>query len=262
LDDSYQVYVNRVARMTLPEAVQSQTQHLQPSPKFQRQPDGTFQVVPFPGYSVITPPWADDSKNSAFYEDLKAYQTRMIETLAPGLVVPLPPETFHMTIADLIWESAYVHASTDPQFDQKLQVCIANGFDKADHLVHGDGAIYWQVIGIFLRTRGIGICLAPRESTPYDRIANLRRTLYQNPDLIALGIDQQYNFTAHITLGYFTDAMLNLDRDRFCQNIETLNQFWLDTETFPDFCIHRAELRKFEDMTRYIRQADWAALDF
>ncbi|MEO1378556.1 MAG: DUF1868 domain-containing protein, partial [Cyanobacteria bacterium J06635_10] len=34
MDDNYQTYMNRVARMTLPEAYASQVQYLKESPKF------------------------------------------------------------------------------------------------------------------------------------------------------------------------------------------------------------------------------------
>jgi len=64
--------------------------------------------------------------------------------------------------------------------------------------------------------------------------------------LTGLGIEQHYHFTAHITLGYFGDLSPNLDRDRLASTIFELNQQWLET---PQFWVHRAELRKFDDMT-------------
>lgn len=248
--------------MTLPEAYQSQVQHIQPSPKFQPQANGDMQPTAFPGYSIITPPWADDRSNSAFYQHLQRYQQQTVQALEPGLIVPVPPESFHMTIADLIWENTYLHAAQDPSFDSKLQTCIAQSFNKAQYATQGEKPIQWQIIGLFLRTRAIAICLAPREEAAYDRIVTLRRTIYQNPDLIALGIDQQYNLTAHITLGYFTEIVATADRDRLYQALNQLNQHWLETDTNDDFTIDRVELRKFDNMVHYYREPNWAALEF
>ncbi len=90
----------------------------------------------------------------------------------------------------------------------------------------------------------------------------LRRMIYQNPDLIALGIEQQYNFTAHITLGYFGEAAAAADRDRLSESLIHLNQQWIGAENLHEIWVHRAELRKFDDMTRYYRQPDWAVLEF
>jgi len=39
-----------------------------------------------------------------------------------------------------------------------------------------------------------------------------------------------------------------------------LNEQWL--LDLPEILIHRVELRKFNDMTRYYREPDWPILDF
>jgi hypothetical protein len=243
--------------MTLPDAYQSQVQHIQPSPKFQPL-DGQIQATPFPGYTVINPPWAEDDKNVAFYQYLERYQQQVIAQLDPGVFFPVPPSSFHMTIADLIWDSAYRHASESPTFEADLQQRVAQSLQKCSP---GSKPIYWQVIGLFLRTRAIGVCLAPREEDSYDRIAQVRQAIYQNSDLIALGIEQQYNYTAHVTLGYFGEAAVSGDRQRLSEALIALNQQAIDVDTPQEILVHRAELRKFDDMTRYYRETGWAAID-
>lgn len=247
--------------MTLPEAYHSQVQYIQPSPKFYRDAAGEIQPADFPGYTVISPPWIDDDQNTKFYEHLASYQQQLLQQLEAGLVVPVPPQSFHFTLADLIWASAYDHAVETPDFEPQLQVQVGQSFSKSTALVQNPKPIYWQVLGVFLRTRAIGVCLVPKDEESYNRIVELRRMLYQNPGLIALGIEQQYNFTAHITLGYFGEVATTTDRDVLAQKIIQLNEWWLET-TAQDIWVHRAELRKFDDMTRYYRQADWATVQF
>jgi hypothetical protein len=236
--------------MTLPDAYQSQVQHIQPSPKFQPL-DGQVQATPFPGYTVINPPWAEDDKNTAFYQYLEGYQQQVIAQLDPS-------SSFHMTIADLIWDSAYRHASESPTFEADLQQRVAQSLQKCSP---GSKPIYWQVIGLFLRTRAIGVCMAPRDEDSYDRIAQVRQAIYQNSDLIALGIEQQYNYTAHVTLGYFGEAAASGDRQRLSEALIALNQQAIEVDTPQEILVHRAELRKFDDMTRYYREPGWAAID-
>ncbi|MBI4785083.1 MAG: DUF1868 domain-containing protein [Oscillatoriophycideae cyanobacterium NC_groundwater_1537_Pr4_S-0.65um_50_18] len=262
MDDNYQVYVNRVVRATLPETFQSQVQYIQPSPKFEQQPDGTIQPAPFPGYTVITPPWVDDRQNGAVYTHLQQYQQQILDKLEPNLLIPVPADSFHFTLADLIWASAFNHACEDPTFETQLHDRVADSFFKSESSVQGEKPIYWQIIGLFLRTRALGVCLVPREQDSYDRVIQLRRTLYQNSDLIALGVEQQYNFTAHITLGYFGEAATSADSDRLSQALIELNNQWLESDEMHDVGLHRAELRKFDDMTRYYREPNWATLDF
>jgi len=261
LDDTYQVYVNRVARMTLPESYRSQVQHIQASPKFQQYPDGDAKPVPFPGYSVITPPWVNDVKNEDFYRWLQTYQQQLLQQVEPGVIVPVPADSFHLTLADLIWDSAYHHAKENPDFETKLREQITQSFQQSQPLVQGESPVLWQALVLIVMTRAIGVCLVPNDETSYQRVLHMRRSIYQNSNLMGLGIEQQYHFTAHITLGYFGTGSIQSNREHLSQALNHLNQQHLEAGT-QKLWVHRAELRKFDDMTRYYREADWPVLEF
>ncbi len=248
--------------MTLPEAYKTQVQHIQESYKFQ--PSGESRVaVSFPGYTLITSTATEDSENSAFYATLQGYQQEILQL--PGnkdLIVPLPAGSFHLTLADLIWDSAYRHACEEnPQFDQQLRSCIAETFQQyQESLTKESQGITWKVLGIVLMPRAIGVCLVPKDENCYEQIIKFRRTVYQNPKLIALGIEQHYHFTAHVTLGYFGAIPEDLDRIKFVDSLTELNKKWMFD--LPEISISRVELRKFDDMTRYYREPDWPILKF
>ncbi|HBB33297.1 MAG TPA: DUF1868 domain-containing protein [Cyanobacteria bacterium UBA8803] len=262
MDDTYQTYLNRVARQTLPATYQSQLHYIQESLKFERLPDGSRKAVPFPGYTVVTPPWGEESENSAFYTNLQDIQQKLLQELNPGLMIALPPDSFHLTLADLIWESAYLDAQqANPEFEQQLQERIGESFQKYKQLGHRGNPIGWQLLGLIVMPRALGVCLAPKDEESYQRILHLRRLIYQNPGLIALGIEQQYHFTAHITLGYFGDIPPDLDRDRISNLLSALNQELLTKDTTA-FWVQRAQLRKFDDMLRYYRAEEWPSVEF
>ena len=262
MDDNYQTYLNRVARMTLPETYSSQVQHIQQSPKFQKRPEGGRQAVPFPGYTVITPPAQEEkSQNLAFYKNLNVCQQQLNQLpLESGLIVPLPPASFHVTLADLIWDSAYRYANENSEFEVQLRYAIAQIFGQCQQSTTQTNPIRWQMLGLTVMPRAVGVCLVPKDETSYEQILKFRRAIYQNPSLTALGIEQHYHFTAHITLGYFGDISPNLDRDRFASTLSELNQQWL--ENLPELWIHRAELRKFDDMTHFYREPEWPVVEF
>jgi hypothetical protein len=261
LDDTFQIYINRVARLTLPEAHKSQAQHIQASPKYQQQADGSYTVTPFPGYSIITPPWEDDSENIAFYEQLRALQQQVVQALPSGMVVPVPPESFHMTLADLIWDTSFQAAAADPEFEQKLRDRITYLFGQSKSSFQSDRPAYWQALGLNLRTRAISVCLAPKDESSYDKVLMLRRAIYQDHDLMGLGIDPQYHLTAHVTLGYFGTLPEALDRDALSQTLSDINLDWLNSDNSASLWIHRAELRKFDDMTHYYREPEWPTVE-
>ncbi|UBF24058.1 hypothetical protein K9N68_20290 [Kovacikia minuta CCNUW1] len=110
-------------------------------------------------------------------------------------------------------------------------------------------------------TRAIALCLVPTDEYSYDRILKFRRAIYQNHDLIGLGIEQQYYFTPHITLGYFGAIPSSEDLPILSNHFTELNQQWVDNET-QAFWVYKAELHKFDDMTHYYRQPDWATFEF
>ena len=247
--------------MTLPEAYKSQIQHIQESSKFHLTPEGKRQAMPFPGYAVMTPPSEEkESENFAFYASLQRYQQELLQLpLEYDLIVPVPPASFHLTLADLIWESAYRDVcGKNPEFEQQLHSCFTEIFQQYQQSMTDASPIRWQMLGLIVMPRSVGVCLVPQDQGCYEQIVNLRRAIFQNSKLMALGIEQHYHFTAHVTLGYFGKVAPDLDRDRLSTMFEELNQQWL--LNLPEFVIRRAELRKFDDMTHYYREHDWPIL--
>ncbi|MBD2086424.1 DUF1868 domain-containing protein [Coleofasciculus sp. FACHB-542] len=261
MDETYHTYLNRVARLTLPATYESQVQHIQESPKFKPSPSGTRQAVPFPGYSAITPPAGEESENATFYESLKACQEQLLQQLDPGFIVPVPAESFHVTLADLIWDSAYRHTTSEnPEFEEQLRDRIAQIFEQSQPSLSGGNPMLWQLLGLMVMPRAVAVCLVPKDEGTYERMLKFRRFIYQSRSLIELGIEQQYRFTAHVTLGYFGDISPDLNRARLCEKLSQINDQWL--ENSPEIWTHQAQLRKFDDMTRYYREPDWPVLTF
>jgi hypothetical protein len=244
------------------EHYQSQWNHIQPSPKFEVVADGTVQPVVFPGYSLITPPGTEDPLNAGFFSQLEEIQRHLWDSaqgLPDGLAVALPARTFHLTIADLIWEANYrQQIQTTPDYEVRLQNTIADIFSQQPNTGKPIGL---RVLGFIVMTRAIAVCLAPNTEADYQQILNLRRSLYQNSSLLALGMDQKYNFTGHITLGYFTQPEgRSRDAAQFSQYLDRLNDTFLDD--FLEFQLQTVELRKFENMTQFYRQPSWPTWSF
>jgi hypothetical protein len=259
LDENYQIYLNRILRNTLPDTYKAQVQHIQSSPKFRRTPDGDWQANDFPGYTVITPPGQEDGKNAELHHDLATYQQQITAKLGADAFIPIPTASFHLTLADVIWDSAYRHASEDPAFDSKLRQQISQSFQQCEPFSIGQ-PIRFQAIGLMVMTRAVAVALAATDEAGYYNILNLRRSIYQNSGLMEIGIEQQYYFTPHVTLGYFGD-LTNVDRDGLSQQLDELNQPWIGSNQ-KEFWVEQAELRKFSNMSTYVREADWPIFKF
>ena len=253
MDESYQDYINRVARLTLPSACSIQLQTIQQSPKFV---DG--KPVDFPGYSVITPPAKEDRANQDFYRQVETIQQQLSQQLEASFFIPLPASSYHFTLADLIWDEIYRQVvAANPDFDRQLQQQITSSFQQYQESISSQKPLTWQLWGAIARPRAIMACLVPKDQESYDSVVKLRRFLYQNAGLIGLGIEQQYDLTAHITLGYFDRIPPRLNRDRLCIVLSQINDRLVESE-LPVFTLQEVQLRKFENMIEYQRQPDWA----
>ncbi len=256
MKESYPEYINRVGQLTTSSTHALQLKTIQKSPKF-------FQgkAVAFPGYSIIAPPNSEDTFNQEVYKRVEYLQQELKEFIDSGLIIPLPSSSFHFTIADLIWDSSYQQAVGDnPNFEEQLREAIETSFSEYQAIEKQWGAIEWQLYGVVIRPRAITLSLAPKNQESYEAIIELRSCIYQNSGLMVLGIEQQYDFTGHITLGYFSDIPENLDRELLNNTIARINDLLLE-DILPILRINRVELRKFDDMLAYHRQPDWAAVE-
>lgn len=254
MDGNYQSYVNRVVQMTLPANYKQQLKNIQSSPKFI---DG--KPVEFPGYSVITPPYAEENYNREFYQNLQLIASRLMEELGDDFFLGLPPESFHLTLADLIWEKIYLNTvKENPDFDNILISEMAKIFQEYESSLVNNQSLELEVIGLSIFPRAVAVCLAPTESS-YEPIIKLRQLIYQNEQIINLGIEQQYDFSAHVTLGYFDKIDDNLDLDKIESIVKEINDLCLEN-TAPIFKLKEFELRKFTNMVNYIREPEWATI--
>lgn len=256
MDETYQAYLNRVARQTHPDTYRSQVQNLQESPKF-----NAGQPLPFPGYTINTPGEAD-AANQTFYQNLQQAQAELVELLGTNLLIALSSESLHFTVGDLIWDATYRHAVADnPDFENQLCACLDQSFRQYEALEAARSPIQLQLLGLLLRPRSIGVVLAPIEESSFSRLMQLRRAIYQNSDLINLGVEQQYPFTAHITLGYFNAIPPELDRAQLCDQLLGFNDRWVGTE--PQILrSSQAALYQFEDMTHFEHRPDFPLVTF
>ncbi|MFW6359204.1 MAG: DUF1868 domain-containing protein [Chroococcales cyanobacterium] len=262
MDETFQTYLTRVSRLTQPGSYRSFLQNIQESPKFTQTSTGDMKPVYFPGYTVTTPLWKDDSENSEFFSSLKESQQELAKRLPHNFFIPVLPETFHMTLADLIWNGAYQEAvKENPSFDSQLRDRIAESFEAYQKSFPSHPPIRWQLLGLSIRPRALMVALIPKDEQSYEYILQLRRAIYQNSGLIGLGVEQQYHFTAHVTLGYFGEIASNLDRDRIQGILTSIDEKWLESDP-KIYTVKQAQLYKFEDMTHYHRKENYPILKF
>ncbi len=107
-------------------------------------------------------------------------------------------------------------------------------------------------MGLTIRPRAIEVSLVPKDEESYQRVLAFRRAIYQSSSLIALGIEQQYYFTAHVTLAYFGNIDREIDRANLIDTLQNYNMHWIDHP--QEIIVSEAQLRKFTNMSAYHRK--------
>jgi hypothetical protein len=262
LDEAYQQYVEQVGRLTQPALYPTQLKNIQESPKFQRDSEGRVEARSFPGYSVITPPYQDDISNEGFYHHLAQTQKRLLSQLPQDFILPVPPASFHVTLADLIWGDDFeTMVKKNPEFETQLKEQVASSFEQYRTQKNASQPLQWQLLGLIIRPRAIGVGLLPKDENSYQQLLQLRRAIYQNQGLLSLGLEQHYHFLAHVTLGYFGKVPAESEQQEICTNLTAINDQWLEADP-KLLTIYQAELRKFSDMTSFTRQPDFPVVTF
>lgn len=262
MDETYQKYVEQVGRLSQPALYSTQLKNIQESPKFQRDDQGKVEARSFPGYSVVTPPYEDDPGNEEFYHHLAQTQKRLLSQLPQDFILPVPPNSFHVTLADLIWGDEFQAAvEKNSDFEAQLREQIAISFEQYQKENYISKPLQWQLLGLIIRPRAIVVGLLPKDEKSYEQVLQLRRAIYQNQGLLSLGLEQHYHFLAHVTLGYFGKIPQVSERNEICTTLTAINDQWLEAD--PKMLkIDRAELRKFSDMTSFTRSSDFPAITF
>jgi len=262
LDEAYQKYVERVGRLSQPILYPTQLKNIQESPKFQRDDQGRVKAQAFPGYSVVTPPYEEDTGNEGFYHHLAQTQKRLLAQLPQDFILPVPASSFHVTLADLIWGDQFETAvAKNSEFETQLRHQIAVSFEQYQKENYVSNPLQWQLLGLIIRPRAIVVGLLPKDENSYQQIIQLRRAIYQNQGLLSLGLEQHYHFLAHVTLGYFGNVPQASQQDEICTTLTAINDQWLEADP-KILTVYRAELRKFSDMTAFTRQPDFPVTTF
>ncbi|NBD34167.1 MAG: DUF1868 domain-containing protein [Cyanobacteria bacterium] len=262
MDEAYQKYVEQVGRLSQPTLYPTQLKNIQESPKFQRDDQGRVEAQAFPGYSVVTPPYEEDTGNEGFYHHLAQTQKRLLSQLPQDFILPVPPASFHVTLADLIWGDEFARAvGKNPEFETQLRHQIGISFEKYQKENYVSKPLQWQLLGLIIRPRAIVVGLLPKDENSYQQVIQLRRAIYQNQGLLSLGLEQHYHFLAHVTLGYFGKVPLASEQDEISATLTAINDQWLEADP-KILTIYRAELRKFFDMTAFNRQPDFPVVTF
>jgi 2'-5' RNA ligase len=202
-----------------------------PAGKFRPRPEGGAPL-PYPGCTVLAKPYP-------LGEPVRAALEQWQNTLAgkSGAIVPVPTETLHVTLADLVAGPAYRQVGRQgvtQALERRVRAILAG------HRLEPPLEAVISGVGAFRRSVVAFVDLeAP---AAYRSITSLRAALYEDPQLAAWGVTSG-PFLGHVTLGYLeSEASTGIE--------DALRQI-RQAPAYLRFPIDGAGLFRFADLSAY-----------
>jgi 2'-5' RNA ligase len=200
-----------------------------------------FEPRAYSGYTILARPYPIDFANRSKLEAIQ----RTLRDNVFGFA-PVPSETFHMTIANLVSGNIYEAISETPNLEPTFRRTIETILD--DILTPQEEIpLTSHIIGIG-SFPGVVVALVDfKRENHYSRIEILRNHIYKNPFLTSSGVRHDRPFLGHITLGYL-EAVPPTGLDNVVSNIRLQENFSSDDWAFE---IREVALHSFRSMSEY-----------
>ncbi len=252
-------YNNRIESLLTETTLRQRAGEIKPpAGRFMRKDTGEWTPLEHPGYTIITPPFEDEEEedNVQTYETLRDVQQFILERLNPLQYAPAPEAPLHFTISDLVSGDTYKKRVDGPQ-EQSFLIALASCFDE----LNLRGAIKMNVLGVSLFLGGFVIALVGAyDEQSYKRLMLFRNAIYEAERLKNFGVLRKFKFTGHITLAYIESELSAKDRTRLAKTLVDVKERFFDNPL--PLNVVRADVRKFDDMSRFYRCEGWPVFLF
>ena len=227
-----------------------------------RKINNIWSPISYMGLTIITPPMEDENNdgNRRTYEKLVQIQQDIIDKLGNEKLAPVPPASFHMTLADLVSGDNYdthVHPHERKFIDELSRVF--------GYLSLEDKKIDMEIAGLSMFDMGVVIAvLKALESDGFDRWRFFRDAIYSDPELKnTYKVSGFEPYTGHITMFYVEDVLFRYERDRLGDILNIINEN-IKEEGDVDFklSVEKGEVRYFENMGSFKRKPNYPVYNF
>ena len=210
---------------------------------FMKKPPGKYKCgkpEPYPGCTVLATPYPVTSLVTQFSS------LRRCLSNVQGFT-PVPPNTYHMTVADLLSDNRYSTASgnkpmMDAFFQTVKEIIARHRCRTFDAQIVGIGAFPGVVVAFVDFT----------SEEDYSWIVRLRDAIFADPTVKNEGVERRFPFVGHLTLGYVESLVTNGFNADMNETRRAVNEMRQATPPVPmSFTIAGAALYSFPDMSRY-----------
>ncbi len=219
--------------------------------------DGQWTPIPYRGYAMQA--MLSQSRNYASLSlDLQDLQQQLLSLLPdPGCLYPLPPASFHQTVANTFSAGRYQSQLVDLGLADSFPAIIAERAAQwpSETTSHPPAM---QLVGISLFRTAIGILGVFENELHFDRVLAFRDRFYSDERLAQIGLARTRPFIGHVTLAYLERHLQPREAAQLVEGIDRINQRLRSRRLEMEMPF--AQLHRYEDLSHFATQPDFPKL--
>jgi len=252
-DYSYDKYLERQSFEITPDCILEKLASIKKANNFEWI-ENDWKPNSYEGFGVITMV-RDHPKNELLITKLEEIQKEFDLKLATkdrnlfSKYFQLPATSYHQTLANLLSNERFQKNIIDRDLLKNFPNIIKEAFERCDEEEYFQ-PIAMKMIGLSV----FGTCVAMLgtfvHEGDYQRITDIRNSIYKQDNLADLDIKMTRPFIGHITLTYFEAEFIDSEKANLGTVINEINQKLSEEENI--FYINSTSLRRFHHLAEFL----------
>jgi len=222
--------------------------------------NNTVLIKPYLGYAVVSMLMEQQKNENVLHAIRKINnQLNLLQNTVQPYLYFLPEDSYHQTIANTLSASRYTENILAKGLENEYPQIISEIL-KPIKLSQSNEIIHMKMIGL----NAFGSCLALlgvfETEHDYSKIVSFRNQFYESDTAKKHNIKWTRPFIGHITIAYLANDIETTSRNALSKAIIDINK---QVDWTPlIFSIRKAELRKFENLSSFIKSEHFPEFTF
>lgn len=209
--------------------------------------------VPYPGFAMQAM-LSQSSNHNALSLELQAAQYQLVSAVKrKGLLYPLPPSSFHQTVASTFSGQRLVESLGSDDLGQDFPQRIEQALQT--WTAREGTAPRMQLFGVGLFRAAIGVLGVFERPSDFGRVRAFRDFFYGHDELARLGLVRTRPFIGHLTLAYVEGPLTRSEKAALLDAIDRING---ELRKRPlAFEMPEARLHRYRDLSAFVTEASY-----
>jgi len=257
-DYSYDNYLERQMFEITPDCILEKLATIKKANNFEWI-DNNWKPNSYEGFGVITMV-GDHPQNELLILRLQEIQKEFDLKLAAknGNILSkyfqLPATSYHQTVANLLSNERFQQNIVDRELLNDFPNIVKEAFERCDEEAYFQ-PIAMKMIGLSV----FGTCVAMLgtfvHEGDYQRITDVRNSIYNQNILADLDIKMTRPFIGHITLTYFEAEFIDSEKENLGAVVNEINQKLAEEENI--FYLNSSSLRRFHHLAEFLTEKNY-----